>query len=146
MEEGSTDKNRANYRILNNLQFTYTIQTGQRKSQEIMQLARYRESQHEIDQIYGLMAASGVIITPRQNETLNEGWRRWWEAAIEEGHLLFALLPTFRDQNTLLFDLSSNCIMPSVGVRTECIGRARLRGIRAMGPAMLNRGTLKAWG
>lgn len=146
IQAGSTDKNRAHYLILNNLQFTNTIRIRHRKPQEIMQLARYRESQHEIDQIYGLMAASEVIIIPMQGEALHEAWRRWWEAAIEAGHLLFALLPTLKDQNAPLSNLFSNCIMPPVGVRTECIGRARLRDVRVMGPAKLNRGTLKAWG
>jgi hypothetical protein len=143
---GSTDKNRSNSQILNNLHYTNSFRLGHMKFPELMLLARYRDSQHKTDQIYGLMAASEVIITPKQDEFLSGAWRRWWEAAIKEDHLLFAVLPTFKDLNISYFDLAANCIMPSVEVRTECIGRARIENVQPMGSLMLNQGTVKAWG
>ena len=146
IEAGSTDRDRAHKAILNNLLFTNTIRIGRLKPQEIMQLASYRQSEHEVDQIYGLMAASGVVITPIEGESLNEAWRRWWEAAIAAGHSFFALLPTLKDHSAPDSGPYSNCIMPALIVRTECIGRARLSDIPLMGRVTLVRSTLKAWG
>ena len=86
----------------------------------IMELLGNRTASFGVDEIFGTMAASGVVIDQIDVETKEEAWRLWWEAAVRQGHVRWALLPpgtptpggTLRLRGDYL-----NCAMPAFSTR-----------------------------
>jgi hypothetical protein len=58
-----------------------------------MELLGNRKATVPVDEVYGIMAACGVEIEPIAGESRNQAWARWWEAAVRQGHVRWALLP-----------------------------------------------------
>ncbi|KAK6603348.1 heterokaryon incompatibility protein [Botrytis cinerea] len=73
----------------------------------VMELLGNRSASFPDDEIYGAMAASGVVITPGVVTGQDNVWALWWEEAIRQGHHRWAFLPPVISEST-----STNCIMP----------------------------------
>jgi hypothetical protein len=72
------------------------------------------------DEVYGLMAASGVILSQAnvKGKGKDKAWAQWWEEARRTGHIRWALLAT--DIPAAAADpptMPRNCIMPGFSVR-----------------------------
>ncbi|TGO66818.1 hypothetical protein BOTNAR_0053g00110 [Botryotinia narcissicola] len=78
----------------------------------IMELLGNRSASFPDDEVYGAMAASGVIITPGVVIGQNNVWTLWWEEAIRQGHHRWLFLPPVISEFT-----STNCIMPPFKTR-----------------------------
>jgi hypothetical protein len=66
----------------------------------IMELLGNRQATVPVDEVYGVMAASGVEIQPVERESREQAWMRWCEVAISQGHIRWLMLPNllFRNQ------------------------------------------------
>ncbi|EPE24144.1 hypothetical protein GLAREA_07994 [Glarea lozoyensis ATCC 20868] len=91
-----------------NLDMLNRTAKGQCDSTLAMILAEDRESTVPEDGIYGLMAASGVVITPMRNASIEDIWLSWCEASVKAGHLLWIMLPFSPPSHP------QNCIIPSL--------------------------------
>lgn len=82
----------------------------------VMELLGNRKASVPVDEVYGVMAASGVIVAQMDVQSKEEAWRLWWRRAMEEGHVRWALLPpTSASLETTLE--SRNCVLPSFDTR-----------------------------
>ena len=59
----------------------------------VMELLGNRTASVPVDEIYGTMAASGVIIRPESLGSKETAWNAWCEEAVRTGHVRWALLP-----------------------------------------------------
>jgi hypothetical protein len=69
-----TDPNQHAWDEFPNLSILNDIRSGQMDPSLAMQLALYRKTSYLEDEVYGLMAASQVVITPIKNATIDEIW------------------------------------------------------------------------
>lgn len=83
----------------------------------VMELLGNRKASFPDDEIYGAMAASGVIIQPGVVSGQNEVWSLWWEEAIRQGHHRWIFLPPVVPDGTTPRYKGSNCIMPDFKIR-----------------------------
>ena len=100
------------------------------------------------DEIFGLMAASGVILG--EDDLKIKGrervWALWWEKALLSGHLRWALLPPAT--STAVEDMSwtKNCIMPAFATRHLASSTSLLDRVEGLGPCSIKRGTVTMTG
>lgn len=59
----------------------------------VMELLGNRKATVPVDEVYGIMAAAGVEIEVRAQESRESAWSRWVHAALEAGHLRWLMLP-----------------------------------------------------
>ncbi|KAF7896738.1 uncharacterized protein EAF01_009141 [Botrytis porri] len=78
----------------------------------VMELLGNRSASFPDDEIYGAMAASGVVIPPGVVTGQDNVWALWWEEAIRQGHHRWVFLPPVISKFT-----SKNCIMPPFKTR-----------------------------
>ncbi|RDW56565.1 hypothetical protein BP6252_14093 [Coleophoma cylindrospora] len=79
----------------------------------IMELLGNRKASFPDDEVYGAMAASGVIIQPGVASGQDNVWRLWWEEAIRQGHHRWIFLPPIVSKPITTPEYQgSNCIMP----------------------------------
>jgi hypothetical protein len=77
----------------------------------VMELLSNRNSTVQVDEVYGIMASSGIEIEPLNGETRENAWERWCEAAITRGHLRWIMLVPSPPSNP------SNCAIPAFADR-----------------------------
>jgi hypothetical protein len=104
-----------------------------------MELPAHRKSTYLEDEIYGLMGASGVVIAPMTNAKIEEIWGTWWEKAIQEGHLIWALLPRYLQMTAD----DCNCVMPSFKGRLQSLSQNQISRTPPLGPVEVQDGTVK---
>ncbi|KAI5798588.1 heterokaryon incompatibility protein-domain-containing protein [Pyronema domesticum] len=119
-------------------------------STRIMEFANFRNCSVPEDSVYGLMAAAGVVIEPRYGEGSNEAWRRWWEMAINKGHIRWALMPAQTQRTTLSVEPEErglrNCIMPNFEVQSGVSTASSIDKVTAFRPASCERGVVSMRG
>lgn len=109
----------------------------------IMELSVFRQATMPVDEIYGVMAASGVTIRPQLNETKAGVWARWCAEAVRCGHVRWILLPA--SFGILAEEEQENCIFPHLLQRHQLSSSSGLDGVRPLGPISINNGTVTAW-
>lgn len=106
----------------------------------IMELLGNRSATVPADEIYGAMAASGVIVNlSRPYRSRESIWRLWCEQAIREGHIRWALLPPYVSQQCKLNSFSEwNCVLPDFYMRHQSSAALALDSVKPMGPVSVN--------
>lgn len=123
--------------------FMNRIRTRYRHPTAAMQLAAGRECLFPEDEIYGLMAASEVVVTPIYNVGVEVAWQMWWEKAIMAGHIMWAMQVSNSQGSTQ----HSNCIMPPSAFRFSAFRRCGVpAGVQPYGSVELNEGTISIMG
>lgn len=59
----------------------------------VMELLGNRQATVPVDEVYGIMAATGVEISVQPKESRESAWKRWSEAALAAGHLRWLMIP-----------------------------------------------------
>ena len=111
-----------------------------------MELLGNRNASLDIDEVFGTMAASGVIIDQMNVRTKEEAWRLWWEKAVREGHVRWALLPPTSPlpRNPLNHDSENvNCAMPSFSARHLASSGSGLDTVTPLGPVTVEHGVVE---
>ncbi|KAE9369277.1 hypothetical protein N431DRAFT_427464 [Stipitochalara longipes BDJ] len=107
----------------------------------VMEIIADRASSLPVDGVYGAMAASGVQISPLPNETKEEAWMRWCEAAVSKGHIRWLMLPPAA--SSIFPDaIQGNCPFPSASTRQMVSSAARLDNVVPYGPSFISAGTV----
>ena len=106
----------------------------------IMELLGNRSATVPADEIYGAMAASGVIIdSSDSNHSREYIWRLWCEQAIREGHIRWALLPPYISSQYKSNSSSKwNCVLPDFHMRHQSSSALALDSINPVSPASVN--------
>jgi len=112
-------------------------------SMKAMLLASTRKCFLPVDEIYGLMAASGLVIEPMENESAANAWSRWWAQSIRSGNLYYALLPKARDVQATS---PANCVMPPYEQRCELGSKTLSHRADSWGTVTVCDGTIEAYG
>ena len=120
-----------------------SIKMNQIYSMKAMLLASTRRCSVQADEIYGLMAASGVVIEPVEDESPESAWSRWWAQSLRSGNLYYALLPKARDVQAVS---SSNCVMPPFEIRCKLGSKTLSREADSWGMVTLCDGTIDVCG
>ena len=107
----------------------------------VMEIAADRSSSIPVDEIYGAMAASGVAITPLPDETIDEAWSRWCEAAVSRGHIRWLMLPP---TPSLFPDVTQgNCLFPRACTRAGASYSSLLDTVVPYAAPSISDGTVK---
>lgn len=106
----------------------------------IMELLGNRSAIIPADEIYGAMAASGVIIDISDpNHSREYIWRLWCEQAIREGHIRWALLPPYISSQYKSNSSSGwNCVLPDFHMRHHSSSALALDSINPVSPVSVN--------
>lgn len=113
----------------------------------VMELLGNRKATVECDEVYGVMAASGVEISTIKGEEKEQAWRRWVEEALSKGHLRWLLMPVARDPSMeRLPVIPRNCIIPSFGLRHKVSSGSALDKVSPLGPVSVRDGTAMVTG
>jgi hypothetical protein len=107
----------------------------------IMEITALRKASLPVDEIYGAMALSGVQITPLKNETIEQAWLRWCEAAVTCGHIRWLMLPPIAP-SVLSDSTQGNCAFPCAKKRFEASASLRLITVVPYGPPSISAGTV----
>ena len=97
------------------------IRTGRSHPTVAMRLANHRKCLSPEDEIYGLMAASEVVVSPIYNIGVKVAWQIWWEKAIESGHIMWAMMRVSASRRHDTWHQGGNCIMPSADFRHDAM-------------------------
>jgi hypothetical protein len=108
----------------------------------IMELLGNKKATVPEDEIFGVMAASGVVIDAKTKGKENV-WAQWWEKAIQTGHLRWALLPPAIPTTP---SISRNCTMPAFSVRHLASADSSLDSVQGYGPFDVKNGTVSITG
>jgi hypothetical protein len=121
-----------------------SLRLGHAEKTRIMELSGCRKATVPVDEVYGVMAASGVEIEPVVGETRECAWDRWCEAAVLSGHLRWVMLPStpISDYQTTSF----NCVIPPFSGRHDLSYRSFLDGVPPLGPTSVKDGTFTVTG
>lgn len=112
----------------------------------IMEAPIDRAATLEEDEIYALMEASGVTIAAEKSCRKENLWKIWWETAIRQGNLRWALLINGGFWPSLVSSEEWNCIMPPCQSRCHASLRSHLNYVEPLGFVGLSDGTAKASG
>jgi hypothetical protein len=96
----------------------------------VMELLGNRVASFPDDEIYGAMAASGVVIQPGVVSGQENVWRMWWEEAVRQGHHRWIFLPPVVGGQTGAPFSSGNCAMPSFSARHKASQQSGIDTIR----------------
>jgi hypothetical protein len=107
----------------------------------IMEISSHRNASLPVDEIYGAMAVSGIQITPLKNETMEQAWLRWCEAAAARGHIRWLMLPPIAP-SVLSDSTQGNCVFPSAKKRLEASASLRFITVVPYGPPSISAGTV----
>jgi hypothetical protein len=113
----------------------------------IMELLGNRTASFPDDEVYGAMAASGVIIQPGKVTGQDNVWSLWWEEAISQGNHRWLFLPPVLQKGSNLGIKSSNCVMPHFKTRQQSSQYSGLDTVRVQtGEVVLQNGGIKVRG
>ncbi|KXS94094.1 hypothetical protein AC578_10526 [Pseudocercospora eumusae] len=108
----------------------------------IMELPGNRSASVAVDEVYGVMAASGVTVQPMSDETKGQAWSRWCAEAVNTGHLRWALLPT---SSCLFVDgEAGTCAFPRFLQRHKLSGISSLNHVTPLGISEAAHGVVTA--
>lgn len=113
----------------------------------VMELLGNRKATVECDEVYGVMAASGVEIPTIKGERKESAWARWVEAALIRGHLRWLLMPAVIEP--LPFSpqpIAKNCIVVPFGMRHKASSGSALDEVKPLGPIEVQNGTVTVTG
>lgn len=96
---------------------------GLRKTyMSMVTLGEFCEATESVDKIYGMMAASGLVIAPIRGESKEEAWARWWAEALRNGNVMWMMTPSGVVPSSG-YDgadgIKRNCVMPSFSERAR---------------------------
>jgi hypothetical protein len=111
-------------------------------STRIMEIASFRKASLPVDEIYGAMAVSGVQIKPMQNETIEQAWLRWCEAAVTRGRIRWLMLPPIAPF-VLSGTTQGNCLFPSSRERDLASSISLADTVVPYGPPSISAGTVR---
>lgn len=103
-----------------------------------MELPGNRTATVPVDEVYGVMAASGVIIEARAGETKECAWDRWCHQAVRDQHIRWVLLPVAA--NTVSDWVS--CIFPPFSMRHKLSAGSGLDSVCPLGPLSIKDGAV----
>lgn len=113
----------------------------------VMELLGNRQATVPEDEVYGLMAASGVILQQTSVKGKEKAWALWWEEAIQNGHTRWALLPPAMTPAAVDAPaVPRNCIMPGFSVRHLASTNSNLDSVQSYGPVKVDNGTVSMFG
>ena len=112
----------------------------------IMEAPLGRAATLEEDEIYALMEASGVTIAAAKSCSKESLWKIWWETAIREGNLRWALLINRGSWPDLIRSEEWNCVTTPCQSRCYASLRSHLNYVKPLGPVGFSDGTVKASG
>lgn len=116
-------------------------------STRVMELLGNKIATVPEDEVYGLMSASGVILGDANTVGKENAWARWWEKAVQDGSVRWALLPPASVSNTASRpNLPRNCAMPEFSVRHLCSSNSGLDRVIPYGSVDVHRGTVSITG
>ena len=107
----------------------------------IMEISSHRKASLPVDEIYGAMAVSGIQITPLKNETVEQAWLRWCEAAVARGHIGCLMSPPIAP-SVSSHSTQGNCLFPSASVRGLASACSLTRTVVPYGPPSILAGTV----
>jgi hypothetical protein len=107
----------------------------------VMEMAALRSCAIPEDAVYGLMAASEVVIRTAYGEGKEAAWTRWWEQAIRAGHIRWCLLP-----KPWLDVTGGNCAMPPFSLRSAVSVSSFLNQVLPFGDVRCERGVVELSG
>ncbi|KAK3054740.1 hypothetical protein LTR09_004469 [Extremus antarcticus] len=108
----------------------------------VMELLGNRTATMPVDEVYGIMAASEVIIDAVAGEDQYEAWRRWCEAAVLQGNLRWILSPS-NDERVGVGEVR-NCNMPNFAQRHKLSASSSLEHVEPLGPIAIVDGCVTA--
>lgn len=111
----------------------------------VMELLGNRTATVPEDEIYGLMAASGVVLHETGITGKEKVWALWWEKAIQTGHFRWAMLPPAIPLIPDPRDVR-NCIMPQYSVRHLASTNSILDVVKPHGPTEVSAGVVTMQG
>ncbi|KAI1326771.1 heterokaryon incompatibility protein-domain-containing protein [Xylariaceae sp. FL0255] len=113
----------------------------------VMELLGNRKATVECDEVYGVMAASGVEITTIKGESKEQAWTRWVEAAFGRGHLRWLLMPAAGELSTTYPQaISKNCVVVPFGVRHKASSGSALDTVSPLDPVEVQNGAVTVTG
>ena len=112
----------------------------------VMELLGNRTATVPEDEVFGLMAASGVVLNETHIVGKEKVWALWWEKAIQTGHLRWALLPPATPTGVDAPGTERNCIMPAFSVRHLASSNSALDSAQPYGPVEVTDGTVSMMG
>ena len=119
---------------------------GQIEITRVMELLGNRTATVPEDEIFGLMAASGVVLEETNIVGKEKVWSLWWEKAIRTGHFRWALLPPATPTVVNPPNFGRNCIMPAFSVRHLASANSALDSGQPYGPVEVEDGTVSMTG
>ena len=124
------------------------IRDGLSHPSAAIRIASTRDCTLVEDEIYGLMAASGVVITPCYGIGLENVWQNWWEKAIADDEAMWIMMGMPYSKWSSSVWRSNNCLRPHSKYRIQAssaMGSA-YAGIRPYASLELDSGTVSVLG
>lgn len=116
---------------------------GSNDKTRVMELLGNRKATVSVDEVYGIMAASTVEITPKSGESKEKAWERWCEAAVSKGHLRWAMLPhACSTTSSSIQETNPNCVIPRFLRRHEVSSGSMLDSVTGFKPPSVTEGTV----
>ena len=142
LELGTQDNlSEMEWRMLSMPQNMNLIKTGDASPLKAMSLARDRKCLMPKDQIYGLMAAAGVVIEREENDSLELAWQKWCETAIRQGSIDLVCTAATRNPTSFLEEFW-NCATPPWQARCEIFQESYLPSARSVGNLSIQASTI----
>ena len=109
----------------------------------VMELLGNRTASVPVDEIFGTMAASGVIIDPNNIGSKEMAWNTWCEEAVRIGHIRWALLPpVIARPGVSEPSQPRNCIFPTCSERHLASSSSCLDSVKPLGTVKVEDGTV----
>ena len=114
------------------------VRLGSNDRTRIMELLGNRQATVAVDEVYGVMAASGFEVGVVLGETKFEAWRRWCEEAVRQGHMRWLLLP----KGLQHWDKSEvrSCVFPCFAERHKLSASSSLDRVDPLGATIVQGG------
>lgn len=106
----------------------------------VMELLGNRSAELPRDEVYGIMAASGVEIPPETTEIREDAWSKWFEQAITQGHLRWLLMPVAISA-AMTHRGKPSCILPPFEMRHKLSAGSALDKVEPLGRVRMEQGT-----
>ena len=117
--------------------------TGTIDRTRVMELLGNRTASVPVDEIYGTMAASGVIIDPKNLDSKETAWNAWCEEAVRTGHVRWALLPPVVAYPAISKPSQPrNCVFPSCSERHLASSSSCLDTVTPLGTVKVKNGAV----
>jgi len=112
----------------------------------VMELLGNKSATVPEDEVYGLMAASSVVLQKTNVKGKEKVWATWWEEALRTGHFRWALLPPVIPEGPEPPYIQRNCIMPAFSGRHLASTNSALDSVQPYGQVEVNAGTVSMVG